>query len=108
MRNGYSCLPTGLSEGLNIKLSSASKLIHYSQTGVEVHIESTKPGVALSRDKENAKLEVDRADAVLVTIPLGCLKEKASTMFEPKLPCWKLDAIKRLGFGNLNKVCLSI
>jgi len=46
----------------------------------------------------------DKADAVLVTIPLGCLKETATELFEPPLPSWKLGAIKRLGFGNLNKV----
>jgi lysine-specific histone demethylase 1 len=101
-------LPIALSEGLNIKLSSAAKLISYYETGVEVQIESTKPGSTLNLNKENApsanKPLVDKADAVLVTIPLGCLKEKAHGLFEPPLPSWKHDAIKRLGFGNLNKV----
>ncbi len=62
---------------------------------------------ASSRSNGNIsqKLETtDKADAVLITIPLGCLKETATTLFEPPLPNWKLGAIKRLGFGNLNKV----
>jgi lysine-specific histone demethylase 1 len=104
VRNGYSCVPISLSEGLNIRLSSAAKRIKYNSSGVEIHIESTKPGVALNNNKENIKPEIDRADAVLITIPLGCLKEKAQNLFEPRLPNWKLDSIKRLGFGNLNKV----
>jgi [histone H3]-N6,N6-dimethyl-L-lysine4 FAD-dependent demethylase len=95
-------LPIALSEGLNIKLSSAIKLVKYNDKGVEVRVQSTVPG--LQNKNENLKPEVDTADAVLVTVPLGCLKETAMKMFEPKLPDWKLDAIKRLGFGNLNKV----
>ena len=58
----------------------------------------------MSQRGETAKQEIDTADAILVTVPLGCLKETATNLFEPPLPDWKLDAIKRLGFGNLNKV----
>lgn len=46
------------------------------------------------------------ADAALVTVPLGVLK-KECIHFSPPLPRYKRDAIKRLGFGALNKVCLS-
>ena len=51
--------------------------------------------------------------AVLCTLPLGVLKQSvlpnAATLpntvtFHPPLPDWKLTAINRLGFGNLNKV----
>lgn len=42
-------------------------------------------------------------DAVLVTTPLGCLKDGQIT-FQPKLPPWKFEAIHKLGFGTLNKV----
>ena len=41
--------------------------------------------------------------AVIVTVPLGCLKSGDIT-FTPPLPAWKTEAIQKLGFGNLNKV----
>ena len=50
------------------------------------------------------------ADALLITLPLGVLKEGLrpnapySIQFMPPLPEWKTAAIQRLGFGNLNKV----
>jgi hypothetical protein len=46
--------------------------------------------------------EALRADAVVVTVPLGVLKAGAIA-FEPPLPDWKLEAVARLGFGKLNK-----
>lgn len=42
-------------------------------------------------------------DAVIVSVPLGCLKAGAIT-FKPSLPDWKRAAIQSLGNGNLNKV----
>ncbi|PSN46770.1 Lysine-specific histone demethylase 1A [Blattella germanica] len=54
-------------------------------------------------------------DAVLCTLPLGVLKQSTvannqgipnTVQFNPPLPDWKVDAIQRLGFGNLNKVVL--
>lgn len=47
--------------------------------------------------------------AVIVTVPLGCLKA-GDIAFQPPLPPWKTEAIEKLGFGNLNKVklCLSL
>ncbi len=53
------------------------------------------------------------ADACLCTLPLGVLKKSLSSdpattvgavRFSPPLPDWKVQAINRLGFGNLNKV----
>ena len=44
-------------------------------------------------------------DAVLITIPLGCLK--ANTLkFSPELLDWKLSSIQHLGFSVLNKVIM--
>ncbi|KAL8949111.1 MAG: hypothetical protein Q9222_004754 [Ikaeria aurantiellina] len=45
------------------------------------------------------------ADKIVLTTPLGILKEDSLT-FEPPLPSWKLGALTRLGFGTLNKIVL--
>ena len=45
------------------------------------------------------------ARAVLVTVPLGVLKNNDIT-FQPVLPKWKKNTINRFGFGNLNKCIL--
>ncbi len=36
MRNGYSCVPVALSEGLDIRLNTAVRQVRYTQTGCEV------------------------------------------------------------------------
>lgn len=105
VRNGYSCLPVALSEGLNLQLNTAVKTIRYHQNGVEITVEdqkTNKPG-----------LQTYKADAVLCTLPLGVLKlansnssQTNSVCFDPPLPEFKKAAITRLGFGNLNKVVL--
>lgn len=43
------------------------------------------------------------AKRVLVTLPLGCLKSHATSMFTPQLPNKKLTAIGRLGYGTVDK-----
>ncbi|KAL8671257.1 MAG: hypothetical protein Q9168_004250 [Polycauliona sp. 1 TL-2023] len=45
------------------------------------------------------------ADRIVLTTPLGILKEGSMT-FDPPLPDWKLEPINRLGFGLLNKIVL--
>ncbi|KAL2548882.1 protein FLOWERING LOCUS D [Forsythia ovata] len=49
--------------------------------------------------------QVYEGDMALCTVPLGVLKS-GSIKFVPELPQRKLDAIKRLGFGLLNKVAM--
>ncbi|XP_049768258.1 lysine-specific histone demethylase 1A isoform X2 [Schistocerca cancellata] len=108
VRNGYSCVPVALSEGLDIKLKTAVRHVRYTTTGVEV----------LATDSRcHGNPLTFKADAVLCTLPLGVLKQSASAVaqdtgrpnviqFIPPLPDWKAAAIQRLGFGNLNKVVL--
>jgi len=64
--------------------------------GVEVTVEN-------GEDSKPESIENYRAEAVLVTVPLGVLKENVIT-FDPPLSEEKQSAIERLGFGNLNKV----
>lgn len=59
--------------------------------------------VTNGEDPKNEVPETYRAAAVLVTVPLGVLKENV-IQFDPPLLEEKQSAIDRLGFGNLNKV----
>lgn len=106
VRNGYSCVPVALAEGLDIKLSTAVKQITYGPNGVEV---------STSNPRSNTNGVVYKGDVVLCTLPLGVLKQSTNkktqslpntVQFSPPLPDWKVAAIERLGFGNLNKVVL--
>ncbi|SPC64062.1 related to FMS1 - polyamine oxidase, converts spermine to spermidine [Ustilago sp. UG-2017b] len=47
------------------------------------------------------------ARTALVTIPVAVLKKTAGGLFEPVLPERRLDTIKRVSVGNLNKVLLN-
>ena len=69
--------------------------IEYSGAGVVVKTEHT-----LTQEKT-----VYAADCVLVTVPLGVLKH-GSIAFDPPLSERKRSAIRRMGFGVLNKCVL--
>ena len=66
--------------------------------------------VVTTHSRTNSNSTTYKADAVLVTLPLGVLKESLrsngvnSIQFIPPLPEWKTAPVNRLGFGNLNKV----
>ncbi|XP_030850350.1 lysine-specific histone demethylase 1A [Strongylocentrotus purpuratus] len=98
VRNGYSCVPVALSEGLDIKLNTVVRQIKYTSTGVEVVTQSIKGQGGSCTYK---------ADAALCTLPLGVLKQAPPVVhFSPPLPEWKTSAVQRMGYGNLNKVVL--
>lgn len=69
-----------------------SRIASPMYVGVEVHAHSTQSGCS----------SIFRADAVVVTVPLGVLKA-GTISFHPPLPEWKTQAINNLGFGLLNK-----
>ncbi|KAH0808829.1 hypothetical protein GEV33_013962 [Tenebrio molitor] len=105
VRNGYSCVPVALADGLDIKLNAAVKKVEYNKNGVEVTV--CNPRIPHT-------VNTYHADVVLCTLPLGVLKlctspnssQLNTVQFSPPLPDWKTSAIQRLGFGNLNKVVL--
>lgn len=103
--NGYSSVPIALARDLDIRLDTAVKKIKYWDGGVEITAENLNT---------NNSQVVHKADIVLSTLTLGVLKiaieetsnQENTVRFDPPLPQWKQVAIKRLGFGNLNKVIL--
>ncbi len=91
LRDGYQSVVDALAEGLHVKLNHVVTRIDRDGSGQPVRV-STDRGEF-------------RADKVLVTLPLGVLKDGAVT-FGPPLPEAKQSAIARLGFGTLNKIAL--
>ena len=53
---------------------------------------------------DTGESQIFRGDVALVTVPLGVLKS-GKLSFHPPLPEWKKQAVRKLGFGLLNKVC---
>ena len=94
---GYQQVPRALwryPDKLDVRANKAVASIKYSPVD--------QRGKALVRCEDGETFEADR---VIVTVPLGVLKQQ-SISFDPPLPDWKQDAISRLGFGLLNKVVL--
>jgi hypothetical protein len=95
---GYSQVPRGLYKlpyPLDVRFKYAVKGIKYN-----VAASSPKHAPVVVECHNGEKIE---ADEVVLTTPLGVLKE-GSIKFNPPLPEWKNDCIKRMGYGLLNKV----
>ncbi|MBU6168880.1 MAG: FAD-dependent oxidoreductase [Bacteroidetes bacterium] len=87
--NGYDKVAEFLGKGLDIKLNSRVTEINYG---------ASKPFV-------KANGTTFEADYILVTVPLGVLKNK-SIAFSPALPSEKTKAIENTQMGNVNKFLL--
>ncbi|KAJ8542295.1 hypothetical protein K7X08_017161 [Anisodus acutangulus] len=86
---GNGRLVQALAENVPIIFEKTVHTIRYGSDGVQV----VAGGV------------VFEGEMALSTVPLGVLKS-GSIKFIPELPQRKLDAIKRLGFGLLNKIAM--
>ncbi|KAI9200493.1 hypothetical protein LWI28_008966 [Acer negundo] len=99
IKGGYSTVVESLGEELLIHFNHVVTDISYGSKDSEMSDNRCKVKVSTSNGSEFS------GDAVLITVPLGCLKAE-SIKFSPSLPQWKYSAIQRLGFGVLNKVVL--
>uniref|UniRef100_A0A7N0V2Y8 SWIRM domain-containing protein n=1 Tax=Kalanchoe fedtschenkoi TaxID=63787 RepID=A0A7N0V2Y8_KALFE len=101
IKGGYSSVVESLAEGLQIRLNQVVTDISYN-----IPDYPGETGHGPSRVKVfTANGDEFSADAVLVTVPLGCLKAE-TIKFQPPLPQWKRSSIQRLGYGVLEKVVL--
>lgn len=87
--SGYVQIPFSLSIGLSVRKGVKVTRIEYSDAGVEVFAGATS----------------FKADAAVVTLPLGVL-QSGDVTFAPDLPDTKTKAMTGLGMGLLNKVFL--
>ncbi|KAK6792987.1 hypothetical protein RDI58_012068 [Solanum bulbocastanum] len=100
IKGGYSSVVEALGEELCVHLNHIVTDISYcKEDGPSKNDLFNKVKVSTTNGREFS------GDAVLITVPLGCLKAEA-IKFSPPLPHWKDLSIQRLGFGVLNKVVL--
>ncbi|KAJ5638021.1 hypothetical protein N7490_007900 [Penicillium lividum] len=95
---GYQQLPFGLYSlptKLDVRTNKIVQSISYDPTG-----SGRQKSVIQCEDGEKFT-----ADHIVFTGSLGVLKHE-TIQFNPPLPDWKLGAIKKLGFGLMNKVIL--
>lgn len=100
IKGGYDTVLCGLAKGLDIRLNHVVTEVLYGHDELGA---SCKDGKHVKVSTSNGNEFI--GDAVLITVPLGCLKAQ-TIKFSPSLPDWKLSSINRLGFGVLNKIVL--
>lgn len=100
IKGGYSTVVESLGEGICIHMDHVVTDISYRRKDSDANNELHKNVKVYTLNGNEFS-----GDAVLVTVPLGCLKAE-TIKFSPPLPEWKYLSIKRLGFGVLNKVVL--
>lgn len=87
--NGYDTIATYLANGLNVQLNQKVTQVDYTLDKVKVTHNGT----------------FSEADYVVVTVPLGVLKNN-QIEFLPALPAAKQNAIQRVGMNCVNKFLL--
>ena len=93
LEHGYGALASALASTLDVRLEHVVSRVGTRPSGGGVRVDTIQHG------------HFD-ADAAVITLPLGVLQSRA-VRFDPDLPARKQDAIRRLGFGLLDKVILT-
>lgn len=88
--NGYDLIPNYLANGLDVRLNQRVTKVDY-----------TNPKIVVTHNQTESE-----ADYVLITVPLGVLKNN-SIQFVPALPSQKQAAIQKVGMSCVNKFLLS-
>ncbi|MES1911325.1 MAG: hypothetical protein MHM6MM_003772 [Cercozoa sp. M6MM] len=106
LKRGYQTMVQTLAEDLDVRLEHPVSCIEWTDfsthgdTALEEESSSGSGGVTVHANGVTLK-----ADAAVVTVPLGVLKSK-QIKFDPPLPKFKRRALKNLGAGLLNKIVL--
>ncbi|HNI43933.1 MAG: FAD-dependent oxidoreductase [Chitinophagales bacterium] len=88
--NGYDTIANHLANGLSVQLNQRVTKVDYSTDKVKITHNNT----------------ISEADYVIVTVPLGVLKQNIIT-FVPELPTTKQTAIEKVGMNCVNKFLLT-
>lgn len=122
LKEGFGAIVAGLAQGVKIRYGSIVHSIKIVTPGsANVKKPPERSSSRLSSQQQPKVFDLNRqhstvvvltnqgsieCDSVIVTVPLGVLKESRIS-FEPPLPARKQLAIDRLGFGVLNKCIMT-
>nr|CAD2159628.1 unnamed protein product [Meloidogyne enterolobii] len=102
---GYAPILAELVENVPVnKLNLNSRVVQIDYRGKHVRLKLQK-----TNNDQNLMEEEwlsTHFDFVIITVPIGHLKQFSSTMFLPQLPKNKLKIIEAIGFGSMEKVFL--
>ncbi|CAF1585403.1 unnamed protein product, partial [Didymodactylos carnosus] len=93
VQNGYGTVLEKLGANLPVRLNTNVTYIDASNSQLIKICTNNSPNI------------VYHCKYLLITIPLGCLKNN-TIEFCPPLPEWKLASIKQMGYGLMNKIIL--
>jgi monoamine oxidase len=104
---GNIIIPKGFCSVVNVVLQKLPQNSILFNTEVEcIHYGSSQSNPVSVTCKTPSGNHTFQADHVIVTCSLGVLKSSHATMFVPPLPPPKIQSIKAMGFGTVNKIFL--
>ncbi|KAK3262081.1 hypothetical protein CYMTET_29044, partial [Cymbomonas tetramitiformis] len=104
--------PQGYSSVVAMLLEDLQDLASYVTVRFEARVTEVywhgngKVEVTCANPRDASSQKLFSSQHVVVTVSLGVLKANA-IQFHPALPPWKADAIKRLGFGTVDKLWIA-